>query len=430
LQAFVYFVYFVVPLSTFSQGNLNPSGPPGPTFKTLSQVEPRTPISALPYSITNSGSYYLTTNLTGVAGTNGITISADNVTVDLGGFALIGGGGNRAIYVPSAQQNLCVRNGTIRDWSSPVFAFSTANSQFERLRLSGNGASLSTGSNCAVTACLVQQNSAGIFTDAGSTLADCIVVGNNAIGINTTADATIRNCLSYQNGSQGIFTGDRAFIKDCTVTANGNAGIYTGSSTIQGCTVVGNSLTGIVAGAASIIKECLSRGNQGVGILVGNNSTVSDCQALNNTSGGIYANNACLIKSCTVLSNGAQGIYCVDHCTVSSCLVSSNGSIGIQVGNNNVVSDNNVTANALGVLEGIFVGAANRVEGNTVAGNFNKGIYANDVRNVIVRNTAYTNANQTVNYSVGLGNIFGPSTNLFDASGVITNQNPWANFSY
>src|SRR5215212_2971187 len=79
---------------SFGQGSLNPSGPPAPMFKTLSQIEPRVPVESLPTNITVSGSYYLATNLTGVSGTNGITITVDNVTLDLNGFALIGVAGS------------------------------------------------------------------------------------------------------------------------------------------------------------------------------------------------------------------------------------------------------------------------------------------------------------------------------------------------
>jgi hypothetical protein len=51
----------------FAQGPLTPPGAPAPTMKTLVQVEPRTPVSSLPFSITEPGSYYLTTSLTGNA---------------------------------------------------------------------------------------------------------------------------------------------------------------------------------------------------------------------------------------------------------------------------------------------------------------------------------------------------------------------------
>lgn len=52
-------------LSTaFAQGSLTPPpGAPAPTMITLQQIEPRTPISSVPFTITTPGSYYLTTNL-------------------------------------------------------------------------------------------------------------------------------------------------------------------------------------------------------------------------------------------------------------------------------------------------------------------------------------------------------------------------------
>ena len=56
------------------------------------KLEKRTPISSLPFMVTSSGSYYLTGNLTGTAGQAGIAITADHVTIDLNGFALIAPG--------------------------------------------------------------------------------------------------------------------------------------------------------------------------------------------------------------------------------------------------------------------------------------------------------------------------------------------------
>src|SRR5262245_8811913 len=70
-----------------AQGALTPPGAPGPTMKSLDQIEARTPISSAPFIITQPGSYYLTTNVT-VSSGDAITINANNVSLDLNGFTI------------------------------------------------------------------------------------------------------------------------------------------------------------------------------------------------------------------------------------------------------------------------------------------------------------------------------------------------------
>ena len=48
------------------------------------------------FKITQPGSYYLTSNVTGVAGKAGIEVTAPNVTIDLRGFELLGVPGSLA----------------------------------------------------------------------------------------------------------------------------------------------------------------------------------------------------------------------------------------------------------------------------------------------------------------------------------------------
>src|SRR5260370_23689265 len=76
--------------TAFAQGSLTPPGAPAPTMKTLAQVEPRTAISSAPLTITVAGAYYLTTNLYAPPFSYAISISADNVSVDLRGFTING----------------------------------------------------------------------------------------------------------------------------------------------------------------------------------------------------------------------------------------------------------------------------------------------------------------------------------------------------
>lgn len=107
-----------------SAGNLNPPvGPVAPTMKTLEEVEPRTPITSLPFTITTPGSYYLTGNLS--TASDGILVSASDVTIDLMGFVITGPGpgSNSGIELDSFNhENLTVRNGTVRSFENGVIA--------------------------------------------------------------------------------------------------------------------------------------------------------------------------------------------------------------------------------------------------------------------------------------------------------------------
>src|SRR5881392_43776 len=84
-------------------GPLNPpAGPVASSYKTLTEVEPRTAISAANtpgdsdslFKITQPGSYYLTGNIQGVSGKHGVEIAASGVTLDLNGFDLLGAPGS------------------------------------------------------------------------------------------------------------------------------------------------------------------------------------------------------------------------------------------------------------------------------------------------------------------------------------------------
>ena len=81
--------------ATLLAGPLDPpAGPIAPTYKTLTEVEPRTAINASNtpgdidslFKITQPGSYYLTGNIQSVVGTHAIEICNDNVTMDCNGL--------------------------------------------------------------------------------------------------------------------------------------------------------------------------------------------------------------------------------------------------------------------------------------------------------------------------------------------------------
>jgi len=124
----------VAALSRLAQaGPLNPPpGPIAPTGRTVQEIydkvartqvgfaEPRIPVQSLPGSatalhvISEPGSYYLTGNIQGVPAKDGIQIDADNVTLDLCGFAIQGvSGSGSGVSTPDGRAGVWVRNGIV-----------------------------------------------------------------------------------------------------------------------------------------------------------------------------------------------------------------------------------------------------------------------------------------------------------------------------
>ena len=205
----------------------------------LMAQDPRTPISSLPFNITMQGSYYLTANLTANGSGGGVTISADNVTLDLNGFALIGGGSGQVagIKVSGAHKNIVIRNGTVRSWTNGgVNAVNAANSVIQSLRVSNNTApstffniaALSIGSQSTVKECFVTQNTfcQGIAAGRASLVSACVVSGHSAsAGIQAGDDCYILGNISDSNGT-GITMGSGNRIESNSCTANVSAGLF------------------------------------------------------------------------------------------------------------------------------------------------------------------------------------------------------------
>lgn len=378
---------FLWPGSLFPQGALTPPGGPLPTMKSLDQLdaklEARTPISAIPFTITAPGSYYLTNNVTvAVPDGVGIIIQADDVTIDLNGFTMVGGGGGTAYGIRAAvtQQNICIRNGTVRGFANGgVRGENCRNSFFEALRVSDIGG----GGSGTLTA--------GIAAGPGSTVKDCVV------------HAMIGAVPGLRSGDGCTFTG-------CTVTGGGSGsggkGFDLGSFvTVVNCTAQGNTGIGISVGSGSTVTHCTASANLSTGFSIGPGSTIVECTAGANGGSGIQTAFGAEVRNCTARSNAMSGIIVPNECYV--------------VGNN---CSNNNTTNPAGYVGGLIAtGEANRIEANSCVYNANLGLASavTDSLSIIVRNSARGN---TANY---VGTVWATP-----AGNAPISTQPWINFNY
>jgi hypothetical protein len=400
-------------------------------MKTLDQVEARTPIDphkqgfSLPFTISHAGSYYLTDNVTASGDTAGLVIASDDVTIDLNGFALIGGGGGTVagIYAPAFQKNLCVRNGTVRGWTKGgVRLINARNSRVEKLLVSNNtndsGISIQQGS--IVVDCAAYNNpNSGIYTSGGSNLVTHCVSSGNGVGFFASDNSIFSDCVSTYNQLTGIDVGTSVVVR-CSVSYNQGIGIYASdSSTVKDCTVTDNKGVGIQAEAKCRIEGNNCVGN-GAGIVAGEGSTVTNCMTQGNVADGIHAGPSCIIINCSSTKNGSgttgAGILTDIRASISGCTAIGNKGDGIVFSGDSFVLNNHASTNGGAGFHDI--GGFSRIDGNVSRENTGMGIQAGG-NDTVVRNNS--GANGGLAYGPTAGTNWGPVGNA-------SSTNPWTNF--
>jgi len=337
------------------------SGTPGiPVWKSLvsstnNTLTYKTPISTLPFNISQAGSYVVTKDLTGA---NGINVTASNVTIDLNFFTLTGSGGNtdKGIEVTGNQTNINIINGSIRNWgNSGIGAATSTNGQFSYLNLLFNGGDgLTTGANNIITNCVASDNILdGIDGDANCIISYCIANANGDNGIESGINCSIENCTSKSNLFNGIQSGHHCVVKSNTTTSNTFVGIETGD---------GNTVT--------------------------NNTS-----ALNGTS-GFSLGNASKAEGNTSRSNMAHGFLCYQDVNLKNNLADSNTQNGFHsTFSGGKMDDNNSTDNAIGY----FISGNNWLIVRNSANNNSGGGYAIDPSNTFATVITIANINTNTN---------------------------------
>ena len=312
-------------------GDLNPpSGAVAETGKRLAEIEPRIAINATNtpgdatslFRITQPGSYYLTGNVNGQSGKNGILITIGNVTIDLNGFRLAGSVGSLDGIGCSGAGSLVVRNGTVLNWG-------------------GDGIDLFLGSSILIEEVISTTNLGdGISSGPRSRIRDCTASNNSQDGISSGTDSVVSGCITEFNTLDGIIVSTVGVVSDCASRFNNGIGIRVnalGFSTIERCSVTENGLDSILGGRNMRIVDNVSAfaGRVGAGAAIhvtsndnyiaGNLCTASDIGLDVDVSGNLIVRNSCSGNTVNwdIVANNVVGII-VDRSAPASAAILGN----------------------------------------------------------------------------------------------------------
>ncbi len=317
-------------------------------------------IAYTPYTISTPGSYIVVKDLTTSQNYDCIDIATSNVTIDLNGHTLYGGGtssgsNGSGIYDlggTAINNNIIVKNGNIRDFRMDGVLLNGNNSEVSKLNVT----------NCG---------SYGININYG------IVENNN-----------VSYCCA-QNAVYQITCGYGSILNNRVRFSGLGGGIGYSSGIIKDNYCVQNALAGIECDEISKVIGNYMYGNLQDGILLDNaQCQVEDNICISNHQNGINAYiGGCFISKNVCQTNSYCGITTGDECDIRDNMVYENSVAGIICQTDCQVVGNSVSYHITGLGYGISVnGAGTRVDNNHITSN-NYGIYFTSASNWYGRNT-------------------------------------------
>jgi len=390
----VLFVVLGIGTVGFGAGTLTPQGAPAPTMKTLDEIdqsvsnttaavkiaEPRTPLiegasgviidgNGTIY-INQSGSYYLTTNLT-VSFGNGIVVSTNGVTVDLNGFTIRSTAATPGYSgIEIGASHVSIFNGHIE--SRVVYDSSANDDQFTGSGFQhGIRAPLSSYSsvrirNISVSGC--DLNGIYILTQ-DSLVESCTVrvVGNYGI-----MAGVVKNCSAITCGGVAI-SGTQ--IIDCRGSSTADTGIYSGG-TVANSYGYTSSTSSSAIGIRAVRSVQNSYGYSTGGNGIYSSGVVASCYGYSMARSGIYSNGT-VINSygyANGTSTDVDGIYAFKVVQNSS---------GVSMGRSGIYS-NGTVANSSGETYGTSISVGGIYATKTVQNSYGYSAKGDGIRSKIV----------------------------------------------
>ncbi len=393
----------------------------------------RIPIAAhqLPFTITASGSYVVTDNLS-AAGT-AITVNADFVTIDLNGYT-VSGNVNGILQSPG-RHGLTVRNGVLR---APGFGYALqAEGRMTRV-VDVKAIDYASGGILVGESALLRNVEAGPNAVPGFAAVFGIWAGPGSI----LRDVHVHGLQMNGGNGYGVYAGEAAMVHHARVRGNAGATHFTAvragrASVLRDLTAHGNQAAtffrGVDVGEGSVVTSVSIAGNQSTSIARGIQANAGTVLADLNIAGvdrGLdFSSNNLVVRSVFDLSGGSaiQGLH------GNLLLDNSSRGGGFTLGNDNLIAGNQLRNAAIafishnyafenhftGVSPALFAnGNLNRVDRNSSDSGPGM-VDANGLNNLIIRNRA-------PDFSVNAGGNDHVAATLGGGAAMSAAQ-PWAN---